>query len=421
VVKALISGLLGKKDAPSQAQPAGNDPPDELPPLAEDVVASATVGTSVQQTVQATSQGQQTIEPPAQLPDLDFQKKADSFDVSGGLADAQAPHSDLPEAIQKAKMAKMKEPEDAQTAPSSSTSFSSAMSQASKVPSSSIGKHETGFFASVMEQLRKEDTFKEKLLEGDLYLRMNNYWELKKHEIKSGSTLSSREQLEKDLLKAVEDLKMLEAKWQIQKMALEEDLKYLEQREREIQFKAKELQQLSNELLLFKNVKPAEYFRLQNGVVLKNLHDLIDNLEVMDDSTFHHHVKDHKNDFSEWIVKVYTDHKLAEKVGGAKSRAEMIEVLQTTPVAAEHNKKLRKGLLPTHYFYLQNGVVLRSLRELSDALKEMDDELFDKHVTHDRNDFAEWVKHVFTHEDLAASLAKCHARKDMIKALDVYI
>ncbi len=412
MVKALISGLLGKKDAPA-APAAGNEPPDELPPLAEDIVSQQMASPS-QQTVQASPFGQQTAEPPSQLPDLDFQKRADSLDVSGGLPEAQTQSSELPAEIQKARMAKTKSPDDVPSAFSSSS-----------LPSvSRIGdgkKPETGFFASVMEQLKKEDTFKEKLLEGDLYLRMNNYWELKKHEIKSGSTLSSRDQLEKDLLKAVDDLKLMEQKWQIQKMALEEDVKYLEQREREIQFKAKELQQLSNELLLFKNVKPSEYFRLQNGVVLKSLHDLVDNLEVMDDSTFRHHVKDHKNDFADWISKVYTDSRLAEKVGSAKSRAEMIETLQTTPVAQEYNKKLKKRIAPTQYFYLQNGVVLRSLRELSDALKEMDEELFDRHVTHDRNDFAEWVKHIFAHEDLAASLAKCRARKDMIKALDVYI
>jgi hypothetical protein len=272
-----------------------------------------------------------------------------------------------------------------------------------------------------MEQLRKEDTFKEKLLEGDLYVRMNNYWELKKHEIRSGSTLSNKDQLEKDILKTIEELRMLEQKWQIQKMALEEDLKYLEQREREIQFKAKELQRLSNEMLLFKSVKPVEYFRLQNGVVLKSLHDLVDNLEVMDDATFQHHVKDQKNDFADWVVKVFMDHKLAEKIKGSKSRAEMIEMVQTTPVIQEFNKALKKGISPSQYFYLQNGVVLRNLRELSDAIKEMDDDLFDKHVTHDKNDFSEWIKNVFGHEDLAASVGKCHSRKDAIKALDVYI
>jgi hypothetical protein len=407
VVKALIQGLLGKKEqAPAAPPSAGAEPPDELPPLAEDVVAQATPAPAGQQTVQAPATGQ-TVEPPQQLPDLDFQQKAASMDFSGA---EQAAPSELPAEIQKAKAAKTKTEPEAGEQP-----------QVSRIPTTTDKKPETGFFASVLEQLKKEDTFKEKLLEGDLYLRMNNYWELKKHEIKSGATLSSREQLEKDLIKTIEDLKLLEQKWQIQKMALEEDLKYLEQREREIQFKAKELQRLSNELLLFKSVKPQEYFRLHNGVVLKNLHDLIDNLEVMDDSTFHHHVKEHKNDFADWVSKVYMDHLLAEKVGGSKSRAEMIEVLQTTPVVQEFNKKLKKGIQPSQYFYLSNGVVLRNLRELSDALKEMDEELFDKHVSDKKNDFADWVKHVFSHDELAASLQKCHSRKEMIKALDVYI
>src|SRR3989338_8874330 len=103
---------------------------------------------------------------------------------------------------------------------------------------------------------------------------------------------------------------------------------------------------------------------------------------MMDYSTFNFHVAGAKNDFSDWVSKVYMDYKLSEKIASAKSRAEMIELLQTTPVATEYNKKLKKLLQPSQYFYLQNGVVLRTLRELSDALKEMNDELFEKHVTH---------------------------------------
>ena len=361
-------------------------------------------------------------DPPSDLPSLDFEKKLSALDFSTedekratqAAQSQQAPqpqnpqpsHADLPAEIQKARMAK-----------AGSADMSPMAQMAAKLSSE---QRQAGFFSTVLEHVRKEDGAKEKLLEGDLFSRMNNYWELKKHEIRTGATLSTREQLERDLIACLDQLRTLEQKWQVQKMGLEEDLKFLEQRERDIQLKTTELRRISNQIQLFKNAKPEQYFRLRNGMVLKNLHDLIDSLEVLDDATFMHHVNPQRNDFGEWVRGVFMDTKLANSISLARSRHEMIEVLYSTPLVQQRMKKLSK-VPPSQYFYLANGVVLKSLSDLSDALKEMSDGLLHEHINYEKNDFANWIRNIFKEESLALAFEKAKSRNDMISAIDVYL
>jgi mannitol/fructose-specific phosphotransferase system IIA component (Ntr-type) len=251
---------------------------------------------------------------------------------------------------------------------------------------------------------------------------MANYWELKKHEIKTGTSLPAEKKLEEDLIKELEQLKILEQKWQVQKLALEEDLKFLHEREREIQAKVEELKRISNELNLFKNVKPEQYFRLYNGVVLKNLHDLIDILEIIDEETFNHHVTNDKNDFSAWIKDAIKDKNLAEKIKKAKTKEEMIEILETEPLVMENIKlEYKKHLPPRKYFWLANGVVIKSLYQLLDALKAMNNELFEKHVNEEKNDFSSWVKNTLKNNDLAERLEKAKTKEEMVDILEVFL
>jgi mannitol/fructose-specific phosphotransferase system IIA component (Ntr-type) len=251
---------------------------------------------------------------------------------------------------------------------------------------------------------------------------MNNYWELKKHEIKTGTSAPAEKKLENDLIKGLEDLKILEQKWQVQKLALEEDLNFLHQREMEIQTKVENLKRISNELSLFKNVKPDQYFHLHNGVVLKNLHDLIDVLEIIDDETFNHHVSGEKNDFSDWIMHVIKSRSLAEKIKKARTKEEMIEVLETEPAVMKDLKsKTKKHLPPKKYFWLSNGIVIKSLYELLDALKAMEQELFEEHVNKEKNDFSNWVMHTLKNKNLAEKLEKAKTRKEMVDILEIFL
>ena len=199
-------------------------------------------------------------------------------------------------------------------------------------------------------------------------------------------------------------------------------MKFIHERERDIQVKIKELKMISNELSLFRNIKPEEYFYINNGVVLKSLHDLIDVLEVIDEETFNHHVKNNRNDFSEWIRHIFKDNSLADKLKNTKTRMEMVEILETSAPPSEDSKTSAYAVLnPKKYFWLANGTVVRNIYELSDALKAMDDELFIKHVTEDKNDFAKWAGEVLKNEHLAQKLSNAKSRKGMCEILEVYL
>ncbi len=52
-------------------------------------------------------------------------------------------------------------------------------------------------------------------------------------------------------------------------------------------------------------------------------------------------------------------------------------------------------------FVLANGSRLRNLFELSEELAQMNEDVFNHHVTKEKNDFASWVEHVFSEKKLA--------------------
>ena len=70
------------------------------------------------------------------------------------------------------------------------------------------------------------------------------------------------------------------------------------------------------------------------------------------------------------------------------------------------------------YFYVCNGVVLKSLNELLDFLKNVDDDTFFYHVDHQKNDFANWVLNVLKKKTLAKKLFEVHTRSEMIQLIE---
>ena len=417
MVKKLISGILGKKE---EKQESNEDVPDELPPLAEDIVAKISEEPKAEAKVESTPAKEALKdEVPDELPPLAepiIEKK--EFD-SGTLEDLEK--ETLPDAIRKAKMAKITVPEERPKIAITPDIIKSSKEEFTIKERISAGA-ETGFFSNIIEHVKKQGS-KEKLLSGDLFARMGSYWDMKKHEIKTGSAIPVEKKLESDLIGKLEELKSLEQKWQIQRLALEEDLKFIHERERDIQSKIKELRMVSNELNLFRNVKPEEYFHLHNGVVLKNLHDLIDVLEIIDEETFTYHTKNGKNDFAQWVLNIFKDKNLADKINSAAGKMEIIEALETIPIKSDEDEKIMTNVIsnPKKYFWLANGVVIRSLYELIDDLKVMDDGLFGTHVNPRKNDFAKWINDSLKNEHLAERLNSSKSKKEMLEILEAYI
>ncbi|MEK6946849.1 MAG: hypothetical protein AABX32_04545 [Nanoarchaeota archaeon] len=422
MVKKFISGLLGRKEEESKGDGA-SDVPDELPPLAEDVVRAAQ---APKQEAKLEVSSPKSEEAPEELPPLDesLQKSAGDEGEKGTFEDLEK--EDMPEEIKKAKSARIKSTELKEGSPQEDYKFSKSKEfyAAGYTPNERIKSGtEPGFFANVLEHIKRNEDSKEKLLGGDLFSRMGSYWDIKKHEIKSGKSLSPEKKLEDDLVKKLGELKMLEQKWQVQKLALEEDLKFIHEREREIQTQIKELKLISNELSLFRHVNPEQYFHMRNGVVLKCLHDLIDILEVIDNETFDYHVNNNKNDFSEWVRHIFRDNKIADKMKNAKTKLEMIETLENISLMNEETEKNNKYAFTNtkKYFWLSNGDVVRNIYELYDALRIMSDELFSSHVGENKNDFAKWIKEVFKNDYLSEKLSKAKTKKEMIDILEVFL
>ena len=82
-----------------------------------------------------------------------------------------------------------------------------------------------------------------------------------------------------------------------------------------------------------------------------------------------------------------------------------------------NSESILKDISPENYFYLSNGSVIRSIPELRNSLQNMDDSVFNSHVNDQKNDFYEWIKHVFGDEDLANQILAARAKGKMQKKI----
>jgi hypothetical protein len=72
---------------------------------------------------------------------------------------------------------------------------------------------------------------------------------------------------------------------------------------------------------------------------------------------------------------------------------------------------------PMECFVLENGMAIKSLRELIDYLPSMEDEMFHNHVGENYNHFADWVRGVFHDDALADQLQRAKTRSEMLAVM----
>jgi len=70
---------------------------------------------------------------------------------------------------------------------------------------------------------------------------------------------------------------------------------------------------------------------------------------------------------------------------------------------------------PEHYFWLNDGRVIKDIDELAKALEKMHDDIFNHHVTDNRNDFANWIRDVIKDKGLAKKIAASRTKADAHK------
>ncbi|MFC2135537.1 hypothetical protein ACFLTH_13065 [Bacteroidota bacterium] len=94
-----------------------------------------------------------------------------------------------------------------------------------------------------------------------------------------------------------------------------------------------------------------------------------------------------------------------------------LEDLKNVLKHIKQREKLEKKADKENYFNLEDGRVLRSIANLREALKNMKNDLFDYHVSEKKNDFADWVEHVFGNHDLATKMKLSTSRKALLDVL----
>lgn len=127
------------------------------------------------------------------------------------------------------------------------------------------------------------------------------------------------------------ELKEMEDEWLLRLKEFDAAKALLFEKEVEIEAKIEDFKRLlkGGDLfkLFYKHVSGANAFRLSNGVFLFSLADLRHALLDMPDSVFHFHVSGERNDFASWILHVFGEEELAERVRRALSRDAMLRVL----------------------------------------------------------------------------------------------
>lgn len=71
---------------------------------------------------------------------------------------------------------------------------------------------------------------------------------------------------------------------------------------------------------------------------------------------------------------------------------------------AMKRRKLNRKAKPEHFFWLSDGTVVRSVKELAESFGSMDDHVYYHHANHQKNDFSNWVADIFNEKQLAKNL-----------------
>ncbi|MBI4650246.1 hypothetical protein HY745_02965 [Candidatus Desantisbacteria bacterium] len=103
-----------------------------------------------------------------------------------------------------------------------------------------------------------------------------------------------------------------------------------------------------NDLRSFLNDVPEHHtFWFANGIRVKNLEELANILEKIEDHIFYHHVNDAKNDLSNWIRDCIGDMILVEAINPIKSKKEIAVKVKERVKELRSNKKSKKPAAPS--------------------------------------------------------------------------
>lgn len=79
---------------------------------------------------------------------------------------------------------------------------------------------------------------------------------------------------------------------------------------------------------ILSDVKPEFRFYTLDGKALKNIQELFQELIVMSNEVFNHHVLEKNNDFSNWVREIVMDEEIVDEMLKSKDKAQMIKVIK---------------------------------------------------------------------------------------------
>ena len=78
--------------------------------------------------------------------------------------------------------------------------------------------------------------------------------------------------------------------------------------------------------------------------------------------------------------------------------------------------------VPGEYaFWCNDGRIVKSMRELKEALEQMGDAIYVYHANAEKNDFSTWVKDVLADEKLAKDLSKSMNRSEAARCVAAHV
>lgn len=83
----------------------------------------------------------------------------------------------------------------------------------------------------------------------------------------------------------------------------------------------------------------------------------------------------------------------------------------------EDAKRILSSTPPEKAFWVNNGPVLKSIIEMTGAMKKLSPVQFAHHVNKEKNDFAKWVEEVIRDSELAKLVRLAKTKEDMAKAI----